>query len=532
MLAGMIRVLYAEDDPQIADTVRIYFERFGEDCILNVVNSGRGCLEAMQTGGVDVLLLDLVMPDLDGLQILGELTARHDPTPVIMVSGLGQHELAVRALRAGAVDCIDKNSPEFLKLPDIVRRAHDRSSRRQQTAIPVGQARAHRILLIDPDARERASAELYFGAKASRLQLTAAAPEAIDAFIGRDPAFDGFVLGPHLPVATMLDTVRQLRSRTEDAPVVVVSARNDGETAIAAFRLGAHDYLLHRDGWMTELVFTLNNALKQADTERLNARLAGELAELNRSLADQVASRTRDLEAQIAVRLAAEKRAEEHAARLQALSTKLLRVQEDERRAVARELHDQVGQLLTGLRFQLEAARAGRDVPELTQALTINDELLRSVRELTLQLRPRMLDDLGLQPALEWHTNLFGRQTGIKVELEISLPPMRLMAELETTVYRMVQEALTNVARHSGSTTAFVTVTADDNALHVEVADRGRGFDMAAALARRDSLGLTGLEERVRLAGGRLEIVSQKEQGTRLHAEFALGGTNGSTSKP
>src|SRR5512133_2771898 len=101
----MIRVLYAEDDLQVADMVQLYFSRLHNGYTLDVVNSGRGCLQAMERGGYDVLMLDLMMPDLDGLQVLGELTARRDPTPVIMVSGQGQHELAVRALRAGAVDC-------------------------------------------------------------------------------------------------------------------------------------------------------------------------------------------------------------------------------------------------------------------------------------------------------------------------------------------------------------------------------------------------------------------------------------------
>jgi signal transduction histidine kinase len=131
-----------------------------------------------------------------------------------------------------------------------------------------------------------------------------------------------------------------------------------------------------------------------------------------------------------------------------------------------------------------------------------------------------MLDDLGLQPALEWLAKVFGKQTGIAVELELTLPSKRLPAELETAVFRMVQEALTNVARHSGAPAAMVTVTADDAALHVEVADRGKGFDASTALARRDSLGLAGLEERVRLAGGHFEIFSQSGRGTRLHAEF------------
>jgi len=108
---------------------------------------------------------------------------------------------------------------------------------------------------------------------------------------------------------------------------------------------------------------------------------------------------------------------------------------------------------------------------------------LRSVRELTLQLRPRMLDDLGLKPAIEWQTKLFQGQTGIAIELELALPERRFSSEIETTVFRMVQEALTNIARHSGATAAVVIVTASDEALQVEISDRGRGFDAAAALA-------------------------------------------------
>jgi signal transduction histidine kinase len=518
----MIRVLYAEDDSQIAEMVQLFFDRRDIGCTLEVVSTGTACLEAMQRGGYDVLLVDLVMPDIDGLTVLGELTVRRDPTPVIMVSGHGQHELAVRALRAGAAECIDKNSADFLRLPEAVRRVYARHQKRQTVAAAALAPRDYHVLYLDPDATDRAAALQFFNAKASRLLLRAVDPQQSEK-LRAEQTFDAIVLGPHIETIVMLDALRHLRAQEHRIPVLVISSSNDGETATAAFKLGAHDYLMHRDGCLTDLVFSLNNALQRADTERLNARLTSELAALNRSLADQVADRTRDLEAQIAVRIVAEKRAEEHAARLQALSTRLLGVQEDERRAIARELHDQVGQLLTGLRFQLEASRAlGANAP-LVEALALTDELLRTVREMTLQLRPRLLDDLGLQPALEWHAKLFGRQTGIEVDLEISLPPTRLFPELETTVYRIVQEALTNIARHAGSKVAVVTVTADDRALQVEIADRGKGFDAEAALARRDSLGLTGLTERVRLAGGQVEIISKLGQGTRVHAEFSLG---------
>ena len=520
----MIRVLYAEDDVEVAGMVRIFFERLNHLFTLDVVPSGRLCLTAMERGGYDVLLLDLMMPDLDGLQVLGELTARRDPTPVIMVSGQGQHELAVRALRAGAVDCIDKNSAEFRRIHEVVQRVHARHKRLQPVAA-ITPVRDYRVLFVDSEDAELQAVADFFETGAPRLVLTTGQPEILARFLEGEQTFDAVVLGPHLEASFMLDWLRHFRVHAEQLPVVVLSNFDHAETAIAAFKLGAHDFLLKAPGVLTELVFTLNNALKRVDTERLNARLTSELAELNRSLAAQVADRTRELQQEVLVRREAERRAADHAARLQALSNRLLRVQEDERRALAQELHDQIGQLLTGLRFQLEAARDAAPSGPLADALQITGDLLRSVRELSLQLRPRMLDDLGLKPALEWQTKLFQGQTGIAIELELSLPDRRFSSEIETTVFRMVQEALTNVARHSGATAAVVTVTGSEDALQVEISDRGRGFDAAAALARRDSLGLAGLAERVRLAGGELEIFSQAGQGTRLHADFSIKPT-------
>lgn len=122
----MIRVLYADDDLQVTEVVKIYFASKAPDCALEIVPNGRACLDRMARGGIDVLLLDFELPDLDGLHILSELASRGDPTPVIMVSGKGQTKLAVQALRAGAVDCIDKTTPRFLELPLIVQQVHGR----------------------------------------------------------------------------------------------------------------------------------------------------------------------------------------------------------------------------------------------------------------------------------------------------------------------------------------------------------------------------------------------------------------------
>jgi signal transduction histidine kinase len=513
--AAPLRVLLADDDPQIGDIVTLYFARHG-DAAVTVVHSGTACLAALARDSYDLVLLDLSMPDLDGLQILGTLTARGDATPVIMVSGDGQSPLAVRAMRAGAVDCIDKNSADFHRIAEIAHRTHAHRRRVHTHFAPSVATR--RVLGLEPRPAEQAALAQFFRAHAPHLAFTAIDPAALDAALGTSepalggpPPFDAVLFGPGLAPAAMLDLLRRLRSRLPATPMLVLA--HTGEAAIAAFKLGAHDYLIRGADALPELVFSLNQALRHAESERLNLRLTDELAALNRSLADQVAARTRELEQENGERRAAEERA-------RGLATRLLRAREDERRALARDLHDQVGQLLTGLRFQIEAARPA--APALAATLALTDELLATVRELTLRLHPRILDDLGLGAALDWHTRRFTRQTGIEVALEVQLPDARLDPDLETVAYRIVQEALTNVARHSGAPAAAVTVAADSATLHLEISDRGRGCDAAAALATHDSLGLAGIAERVRLANGRFDFVSAPGQGTRLHVEFPL----------
>lgn len=504
----MIRVLYAEDDPNVASVVRSYFSHFGPDIDLEIVPNGLTCLEHMAKGGYDVLLLDLVMPDINGLQVLGELAQRADPTPVVMASGLGQTDLAVRALRAGAVDCVDKTSPQFHQIVDIVKRVHARHLEKKftQAAPPSADApQKHRVLLVEISSVTRRALGEFFEANAPQIELTGdATPAAFERILDGHTEAEAVLIGPTPGEASSLDTLRRLRSHRAKLPAVILAARGDGETAVAAFKLGAQDYILQKADYLTDLVFSLNNILRRADTERSNEQLTRELEALNRSLEAQVRTRTSEL---------------------QALSVRLLRVQEDERRTIARELHDHLGQLLTGLRFQLEAVRRAAPAPlhpALAETLGSSDEIMRCLREMTQQLRPRVLDDLGLAPALEWHLNLFQRQTGISVALDASLPAARLPGDLETAIFRVVQEALTNVARHAGTTTANVTLTANGNLLIVEITDRGRGFDADAVQIRRDSLGLTGLCERVSLAGGRTEIFSRLGQGTRIHAEFPL----------
>lgn len=502
----MIRALYAEDDPNVAGIVRSYIEHFAPDWQLEIVPNGTECLHRMAIGGYDILLLDLVLPDTDGLHILGELARRNDTTPVVMVTGHGQTEMAVRALRAGAADCVDKTSPQFLQLVDIVKRVQARHAEGRTRPATASLPGRHPVMLIEGSTAVAGDIREFFGSHAPQFDLSVAASVAdADRFFAAGAPAHAIVIGPNPPNTRPLEVLRRVHSHAAHVPTLIVSSRSDGETAIAAFKLGAQDFILQKPDYHTELVFSLNSMLRRADTERKNQQLTQELETLNRSLEAQVIQRTREL---------------------QALSLRLLRIQEDERRAIARELHDEVGQLLTGLKMQLESAvKASGDAPhrpQLAEAMVTATNLLEHVRALTQQYRPRVLDDLGLQPALEWHAKQFTKQTGIDVALDVSLPPGRLPGELETVAYRIIQEALTNAARHSQAKVVSITVTTDDKKLVVEISDRGRGFDLTRTLARTDSLGLAGLRERVNLAGGRLEIYSRPGEGTRIQAEFPL----------
>jgi PAS domain S-box-containing protein len=212
--------------------------------------------------------------------------------------------------------------------------------------------------------------------------------------------------------------------------------------------------------------------------------------------------------------------------RLAALSRRLVEVQERERRRVARELHDEIGQLLTGLRLVLGMSKpspAGMVDERIAEAQNMVSELLERVRELSLDLRPAMLDDLGLLPTLLWHFERYTARTGVRVAFKhAGVEGLRFPSAIETAAYRIVQEALTNVARHAAVSEVAVRIWADDITLSLRIEDRGVGFDVVAASTTATTGGLSGMEERAVLAGGSLELESAAGQGTRIEVELPL----------
>lgn len=209
---------------------------------------------------------------------------------------------------------------------------------------------------------------------------------------------------------------------------------------------------------------------------------------------------------------------------LEQLSARLVDAQETERRTISRELHDQVGQTLNAV--LVEAANLAKRIPPgdavslhyLDNIRTFADTSVNSIRDIALLLRPSMLDDLGLIPALEWQAREVSRRSGIKVTVEAGNVPDSLPDDVRTCVYRVVQEALHNVSRHSGAKSAVVTVRQESSSLVLTVEDDGSGFDTATTRG----LGMLGMEERVRQLGGQIEIKSASGKGTVLRARLPI----------
>ncbi len=203
---------------------------------------------------------------------------------------------------------------------------------------------------------------------------------------------------------------------------------------------------------------------------------------------------------------------------------RVVAAQENERRRLARELHDETGQTLTSVSLGLKSVEERVDDPATRQAIADLGrqvaQTMQDVRRIALELRPKVLDDYGLVSALERLTTTFSTQTGIQVDLEAQLGADRLPTAIETALYRIVQEGLTNVAKHADPTRASVFVTPKNGSVLLVLEDDGSGFDPAKV--RNGGLGLEGMRERVELLEGRMTIESSKDAGTTLVVEVPV----------
>jgi len=213
--------------------------------------------------------------------------------------------------------------------------------------------------------------------------------------------------------------------------------------------------------------------------------------------------------------------------RLKVLSKRLLEIQEGERRHIARELHDEIGQILTAIKINIQTAfkLAGSKKVEvhLNEGVELIEEALFQVRKLSVDLRPSMLDDLGLIPALRWYVDKHSTRTGIKARVVADEIIKRLPSNIEITCFRVSQEALTNIIKHANATDVEINLFYQEDELHLLIKDDGVGFNFFSAIQKGlqgESMGLLGMQERVELIGGKIKINSKPGGGTQIHVIF------------
>jgi two-component system, NarL family, sensor kinase len=218
--------------------------------------------------------------------------------------------------------------------------------------------------------------------------------------------------------------------------------------------------------------------------------------------------------------------------RFRLISRGVLRVQEAERGRISRELHDGVGQSMTALKMQLELLEqsaleeSSPLAPRLAELRDLADRSLQEIRQLSHLLRPQMLDELGLVPTLRWLARTFHKRTGVQVELVHEGMDDHTDPDVETLVFRVVQEALTNVAKHAKATSAEVLLRRSEDRVFLRVQDRGAGFEAGDVLGSTDEdrgFGLRGMRDRVMLFGGRFSLQSTPGLGTAVEVEVPLG---------
>jgi PAS domain S-box-containing protein len=233
----------------------------------------------------------------------------------------------------------------------------------------------------------------------------------------------------------------------------------------------------------------------------------------------------------ITERKRAEEALRESRTRLAHLSRRLVDAQEQERRRIARELHDEVGQSLTALTISLDGvsqlALEGAMRGKIAEIQELTKNLIAEVNALSVELRPRVLDDLGLIPGLLSLFSRFSTQTGVEIDFKhTSIERKRVTPEIEISAYRIIQEALTNVVRHAGVKTASVRLQVEADMLWIQVQDEGKGFNLQQAMKAEDSMGLLSMTERAEQVGGKLEVETAPGEGAIITCRLPLAGNH------
>lgn len=441
----------------------------------------------------DIIIADFHLPTCTGLDALAALRVSGLDIPFLLVSGSIGEQAAVAAVKAGASDYVDKSC--LARLVPTVEREVRESKRRAA-------ARCAALQQRQSEERLRLAIDL--------AQLGTFDWDLVHQRIDGDARLLQILgLPPGTPLGALGEALQHVHP--EDRARIEVMTHTPEESA-----RHTQQYRVVRPNGQVRWVASRTHVEK--DGQGNPVRILGVLQDIH------------DLKI-------AEQELRASSERLQHLSRQLLSAQETERRRIARELHDEIGQGLTAtiisLQMALQNPLPSNVVHDLQDSLKLLETTLQQARNMSVDLRPAMLDDLGLASALQWYLDRVARRAGFRTRLKADGLPARLPVELATVCFRVVQEALTNIVRHAQASLVEVEVTTAGQELHLQVCDNGVGFDAAAArqrVQRGGSLGLLSMEERVTLAGGIFMLDSRPTNGTRILAIFSLAQAPSSSS--
>lgn len=481
------RVLLVDDSQDDAVTMAFELGRGMKGIETRWAEGGEQMFAAIEEWQPDIVLTDVHMPRFDVFEALARLRQRWPLLPVVVVSGLVGEEAAVRLIKAGANDFVAKAGVG--RLPLVVERelrdARERAERASLEARLRSQERLFtRVLEHLPVGvwTVDATGTVRHVNPAARALWEGAPFVDIDGFA----SFKGWWADSGRPI--------------EPDEWGAVRALRDDETSLGE-RVEIQTFGGHR-----RVVLASAVPLRDDDGSSLGCFVVHQdITELHRG--EQRLRRTEQM--------------------LRALSQRLLDVQEQERRWIAQELHDDIGQGIAAMRFQLSHIVERSHEPAArqlaTDALRSSEQLNDRLRQICLGLRPLELDDFGLMAALRSVVASIGERPALSLRLDCEGEELRYAPALETAAFRICQEAISNAMRHSGCTLLQVQVTMSPERLAVSVRDDGCGFEpdpASAAESRARHLGLAGMEERARSVNGRLRIASRAGAGTRVEVEF------------
>jgi two-component system sensor histidine kinase UhpB len=462
------KILVVEDDPAVADLIARYLKRSGYE-VAACVATGEGALVEAARTRPDLALMDIELHGaLDGVQTAGQLRARFN-VPVVFLTGL----------------------------------ADDETLKRSQDAQAFG-------YLLKPFRQEdlKASIDLALSkhpveSKLRRIEgwFTAAIKSIVDAVITVDEQSRVTFLNP---TAEML-TGWKMKETAGRALGEVFQIDQEGEWSAPN-----HAALRARNGVTVPIEWSEASIRDEQD------------AVIGRVLIFRDVTERQRAEAQL----------KESREQLRLLAAHLQNVREEERTRIAREVHDELGQMITGLKMDLswiekrlpEIADVAAREPVAAKAKSMSellDRTVKTVRKIASELRPGVLDDLGLLPAIEWQARDWQARTGIECQVSASLEGVTVSPERSTALFRIFQEVLTNVARHAQATRVRARISADDGWLVMEVQDNGRGITEEDQHRPR-SFGVLGMQERAALLGGKCAVTGEPGVGTAVRVRIPL----------